>query len=201
MASCLPIFPALTRSTAWLLALALVTACLSGCRSEDDRLAEIAATARASRSRAAADLVKLFHDGKITHDRPITFATELLQRGDDEASLGGAVLDFLDQIRTDLNTAPEFELFWMGVGRLAFWSAHAAYERGREAEALELVFAGPQRWQGESYWLMYPDHDALASYILASAGRRGEAIARLRDRSDLQGEAAEALRRLTRGAN
>ncbi len=73
--------------------------------------------------------------------------------------------------------------------------------QGRIDEAKELVFAGPKRWQVESYWLMYSDHDALASYILDSAGQHGEAVSRLRNRSELFGEAEEALKKLTRGAN
>ena len=83
----------------------------------------------------------------------MSYATELLQNGQDEAAFGGAVLDFLDQVKGDFKTDSEYELFWMGVGRLAFWSAHAAYERGRNDEALGLVFGGPERWQVESQGL------------------------------------------------
>jgi hypothetical protein len=174
---------------------------LGSCTSEEDRLAAIAVTAQTSRSQAAAALVQAYREKKVSHDGAMGYVTERLQNGEDESALGGAVLDFLDQVKGDFKTDSEYELFWMGVGRLAFWSAHAAYENGRIEEASELVFGGPKRWQVESYWLMYPDHDALASYILDSAGRHGEAVGRLRDRSDLQGEAAQALETLSRGAN
>jgi hypothetical protein len=177
----------------------MVVTLLAACTSEDDRLKAVAAQARTSRSGAAASLVTLYRAGKIHHDRAMGYATELLQNGQDEAAFGGAVLDFLDQVKGDFKTDSEYELFWMGVGRLAFWSAHAAYEHGRTDEALDLVFGGPQRWQVESYWLMYPDHDALASYILDSAGKHGEAVSRLRDRSELFDEAEAALEALTRG--
>lgn len=174
---------------------------LGACTSEDDRLKAICAQAKTTRSGAAAALVQAYRDHKIHHDRAIGYATELLQNGQDEAAFGGAVLDFMTEVQTDFKTDSEYELFWMGIGRLAFWSAHAAYERGRIDEAKDLVFAGPKRWQVESYWLMYSDHDALASYILDSAGQHGEAVSRLRNRSELFGEAEEALNKLTRGAN
>lgn len=170
------------------------------CTSEDDRLKAICAQAKVSRSAAATAMVQAYHNHQIHHDRAIGYATEMLQNGQDETAFGGAVLDFMDQVKGDFKTDPEYELFWMGVGRLAFWSAHVAYEKGRTDEALELVFAGPKRWQVESYWLMYPDHDALASYILDSAGKHAEAVTRLRNRSDVSGEAEQALETLTRGA-
>lgn len=174
---------------------------LASCTSEEDRLKAIAARASTHRAGAAAALVQAYQKRQIRHDRAIGYATQMLQEGQDASAFGGAVLDFMDQVKGDFKSDAEFELFWMGIGRLAFWSAHAAYERGRTEEALGLVFGGPKRWQNEPYWLMYQDHDALASYILDSAGKHAEAVSRLRNRSELFGEAEEALRVLTRGAN
>lgn len=185
----------------WLHFAVFLAVFLGGCTSEDDRLKAIAAQAKASRSGATAALVSAYRAKQIHHDRAIAYATQMLQDGQDEAAFGGAVLDFMDQIKGDFKTDSEYELFWMGIGRLAFWSANAAYQNGRTEEALELVFAGPRRWQVESYWLMYPDHDALASYILDSAGKHAEAVTRLRNRSDVSGPAEQALEALTRGAN
>lgn len=195
-----PPVPAKRRRRPALAVLGLIAILLGACTSEDDRLKAIAAQATASRPAAAAALTAAYRARKIRHDAAIAYATQMLQDGQDQAAFGGAVLDFLDQVKSDFKTDPEFELFWMGVGRLAFWSARAAFEHGRTDEALALVFAPPARWQNESYWLMYPDHDALASYILDTAGRRAQAVSRLRDRSDLTGEAEQALEALTRGA-
>jgi hypothetical protein len=189
------------RGTLLALILGFCLHALGGCTSEADRLGAIAAQAPTNRAAAATALVEAYRAGKISHNGAIAYVTERLQDGQDQAAFGGAVLDFLDQVKADFKSDPEFELFWMGIGRLAFWSARAAYEHQRVDEALNLVFAGPKRWQNESYWLMYPDHDALASYILADAGRRGEAVSRLRNRSEVFDEAEEALRILTRGAN
>jgi len=60
------------------------------------------------------------------------------------------------------------------------------------------MLAGGARWQSEPYWLRYTSHDALVSIILARSGHRAEAIARLRSRPDLQGEAQRVLEELER---
>ncbi len=85
------------------------------------------------------------------------------------------------------------------MGRLAFRAAEEAHAQGRIREAGTLVFAGPRRWQNESYWMRYSDHDALAAVILARNGDREAAIRRLRDRADLSGPALEVYQMLMEG--
>lgn len=108
----------------------------------------------------------------------------------------GAVLDAIQTAQGTLQQGPEFEIFWMKVGRLAFLSAEEAFQAGREAEAATLMLGGGSRWQNEPYWLRYSSHDALVSIILARSGRREEAISRLQSRPDLNGEAARILQEL-----
>lgn len=108
-------------------------------------------------------------------------------------AFAGAVLDAIAACEPELPSAGEFEFFWMKVGRLAFKSAEECMANQRIAEAQTLVFGGGERWQHEAYWLRYPDHDGLASYILALSGRTEEGIHRLESRPHLDGFAKEIL--------
>lgn len=107
----------------------------------------------------------------------------------DATACAGAVLDACTLLNAKLPRHDDTQIFWMRVGRLAFRAAEEAHAAGRLQESTTLVFAGPDRWQGEGYWYMYPDHDALAAVILAKSGRRNEALARLQNRVELKGPA------------
>jgi hypothetical protein len=87
----------------------------------------------------------------------------------------------------------------MRVGGLAFAAAEEARANGRGSDALDLVLAGHPRWQNDAYWYMHPTHDGLVSLVMAENGRRADAVARLRQRADLQGLAAEVYKALTGG--
>jgi hypothetical protein len=111
-------------------------------------------------------------------------------------TFAGGVLDAMVLLEDDLPQAGEFELFWIGVGRLAFRAAEESHARGRLPEAMTLTLAGPQRWQNQAYWERYSDHDGLTSLLLASTGQKARAIERLRDRADLRGPALDVFRAL-----
>lgn len=172
---------------------------LGGCDSEASRLEAFAAQAATNRAAAAASMTTAWRGGQITFDGALTAAHDRLAAGEDAAGFGGAVLDLAVGIEDVLPSGAEHELLWMRIGRLAFASALAAYNAGRLDEARALVLAGPKRWQNDPYWLRYPDHDALASIILAQTGDRAEAIRRLHERPNLTGDAEEALRLLQGG--
>lgn len=167
---------------------------LGGCQTEEDRLQAIAAQAKtAGRAAASTALTQAWQDGRVTFDGALTYAHGRLEAGEDVTEFAGAVLDTASANAREFQSGDEFEIFWMRVGRLAFAASLRAYEAGRLEEARSLVLAGPPRWQRESYWLRYPDHDALAAVILARTGDRTEAVQRLRSRSILTGDAEEAL--------
>lgn len=115
----------------------------------------------------------------------------------DATEFAGAVLDAIASMEGTLPSGGEHEIFWMNVGRLAFKASEEAFANQRPAEAASLVFSGGKRWQNEPYWLRYTDHDGLASAILASQGRRSEAIARLQSRPNLTGVAQEVYEKLS----
>jgi hypothetical protein len=157
-------------------------------------------------------LVADWKAGKVTLDEAINLAFEQLDSvKSGKPPLGktivptsiaatefaGAVLDATRLLDGQLPTGPEAEMFWMRVGGLSFAAAEEARAAGRLNEALDLVFAGHKRWQSDTYWYMHPTHDGLASLLLAESGRRAEAVARLRQRADLQGLAAEVYKALT----
>jgi hypothetical protein len=174
---------------------AAIAAASGGCDRAAGRLDAIATLASTNQPGAAAQLNADWADGRVTMDESLTLAHSLLDAQDPRgAGFGAAVLQTIEDRRSTINDAGEFEIFWRRVGRLAFKVAVAEFEGGRYAEAARWVFAGTTRWQTEMYWLKYPDHDAVASYCLARTGRHAEAVGRLRDRASLEGDAAEALR-------
>lgn len=175
-------------------ALVLWIGTVPGCESPRDRVAAVAANANvAGRAATAAQLHTLWQAKKVTVDACIQVALTDLEEGKDASIFAGAVLDFLVLAENKLQHGGEFEIFWFRVGRVACAGAISAYKAGRVEEAASLVFAGPKRWQTEGYWIKYPDHDGLASIILAATGNRSEAIRRLEDRGSLEGDAAYAL--------
>lgn len=181
-------------------ALALASALLgaAGCgQPPGQQIALIAAQAKTSRTTATSAIIAALKAGQVTHEDLINAAHDRLEAGEDATAFAGAVLDALQAVDSTLPQGAEFEIFWRRIARLAFWAANTAYVNKRPDEALSLVFAGPKRWQNEPYWLRYPDHDALASIILDANGRRNEAIARLNERSVLDGDALTVHDRLT----
>ncbi|MBI1189692.1 MAG: hypothetical protein GC200_03300 [Tepidisphaera sp.] len=189
---------------------------LSGCHKNDPLLEAAALTNSVSGGRTAgsAALVKSWKAGDLKLDAAMNLAFDYLESAKDNRPLkgttvivpsanatnfAGAVLDALEQVQSQLPQAGEFEIFWMRVGGLAFAAAEEAHAAGRVAEARTLVFAGGKRWQNDAYWQGHSAHDGLASVILAKSGERAEAIARLRDRADLNGVAAEVYEMLQKG--
>jgi len=180
--------------------LAAVSVALVGCGNPapGDLMAVYATQAKASRPTAAGAMIAAFNAGQITAEDALNAAHGRLEAGEDATDFAGAVLDMLRAVEEKLPQRAEFELFWMRIGQLAFRAALTAHNNHRPAEACDLVFAGPRRWQTEHYWLLSPNHDALASLILDGNGRHAEAVARLNERSVLDGAALEAQQKLTR---
>lgn len=191
--------------------LAAFLAAAAGCDGGNDRLravATLAASPTGGRSAAAAQLVKLMAEDKVTYEQAIDEAwnrIEALPEGPAAAGasagateFAGAVLDAIAARQASMQTSGEYELFWMRVGGLAFKAAEEAHARGRTPEARSLVFAGGDRWQHDAYWNRRADHDALAAMVLAETGSRAEAISRLQSRADLQPPAAGVLEALLR---
>ncbi len=166
---------------------------LCGCTRAPDKLDPYVQAAAANRAGGAASLVAAFRAGNLTFDEVVTKAHDLLEAGQDATAFAGAVLDMAVAIEGTLPKGGEFEIFWFRVGRLAYRATEKAAMAGRIDEAQTLVFAGPDRWRTEGYWIRYPDHDAMASRLLYLAGRTSEAIQRLEDRGVLQGPAEEEL--------
>lgn len=187
----------MNRRVITLLALLSATPLLSACDQKPRLIAGVVAQASTSRTTAASNIAALIKQGKLTTDEMLTLAFDKLERGEDATDFAGAVLDSFVMLEGWLADGQEFEIFYRRVGRLALAAALRASEKGRFDEARELVFAGPKRWQTEPYWLRYPDHDAMASMLMARTGDKQGAIERLRSRPLLEGDAAEAMKALT----
>lgn len=162
----------------------------------ESQLEAYATQAKTSRATAAKGLIAAVQAGQIVPDDALTLAAAKLDNGEDATEFSGAVLDMLGAIEEKLPHAGEFELFWRRVGRLAYWSAERAYLKGRKEEAATLILAGPKRWQQGQYWERYGDHDVLAAILLVEAGRKSEAVERLRSRANLSEEGEELLKKL-----
>lgn len=191
--------------------LVLVLAFLPACDRTAATLEKAKAQAINPAGRAAATailLAELPPKGSVLPGDAIDSAAALIEQagatGDSKMSIqatayAGAVLDAIQSSQAALQQGPEFEIFWMKVGRLAFAAAEEAFQAGREPEAATLMLAGGTRWQNDPYWQRYPNHDALVAIILARSGKRDEALARLRSRNDLDGEAARIFQELQKG--
>ncbi|MDX2132549.1 MAG: hypothetical protein SFY69_10915 [Planctomycetota bacterium] len=200
-------------------ALALVAAgmllALPACKPSDPafRASTLAASPAGGRAAAAQQIAADWAAGTLRLDECIDLGQEMLESAAsgspfrngpptpsaDATAFAGAVLDAASLLDAKLPKDDNSQLFWMRLGRLAFRGAEEAHAAGRLAEASSIMLAGPQRWQGEGYWYMYPDHDGLVAVILAKSGRRSEAIARLQNRVDLKGVALEVYEMLQRG--
>ncbi|HED52685.1 MAG TPA: hypothetical protein ENJ00_00585 [Phycisphaerales bacterium] len=169
-----------------------------GCDNTARRLdAAVALAGSAGRAKAETALKADFDAGRITFESAMIRAEELLE-ADDPAAIpfAGAVLDLAVEIEDQLPSGQEFELFWRRIGRLAYHGAYAAYQARRYDDADALVLAGPKRWQRESYWLAYPNHDILVALSQAHRGDARAGIRRLEGRSvqaDEFGPAIESL--------
>lgn len=189
----------------------------SGCKpasSPLDASAALAASPTGGRKAAAIQLASDWAAKAVTFDEAINYANDMIEsaakgtpflptgtvvKSADATAFAGAVLDAMQISNAQMPKHDDTKLFWMRTGRLAFRASEEAFAAGRLPEALTLVFAGPQFWQDEGYWYMYPDHDGLAAVILAQSGRRNEAIARLSGRVELKGVAAEVYEMLRKG--
>jgi hypothetical protein len=199
------------------LLLCLCLALIPACKKRDTPLEKIAAAAVSptqGRTAAAHMLVTDWQAGKVKLDDAIDLAFEMVESAKSgkpplgktvvptstaATEFAGCVLDATKFLDGKIPTGPEHEIFWMRVGGLAFAAAEEARANGRSSDALDLVLGGHSRWQNDAYWYMHPTHDGLVSLVMAENGRRADAVARLRQRADLQGLAAEVYKALTGG--
>ena len=187
------------RSLLILIALSpLLLGALTGCEDPEARLDRIQAAAQTQgRVQTANELVAAFDAKRITFEAAMVRAESLLEAGAPESTLfTGAVLDFAARIEDQFPTGGEHELFWRRIGQLAYQAAFAAMAEQRWAEASTLVLAGPTRWQRESYWLAYPNHDILVAASLGHQGQTEQGIARLQSRPIVTPEINEAIAQL-----
>ncbi len=127
-------------------------------------------------------------------------AHELLDLGDANAvDFAAAILEAGRQVESTLPKGNAREFAWWTVGRLAYRAGEVAALSGEYERAESLLLAGPKRWQRESYWRKYADHDALIAVTLANLGRRSEAIRWLDQRPALMPPADEVYERLVGG--
>ena len=183
---------ALLGAAVLLLSLSFVT---GGCKDEKASLEKIyAAAPSAAPGKAAASLNAAFFAKEITANGAINLAHERLEKTGDAPSVAfaAAVLDFLAQVEPDIDKKIINDFFWMRVGTLAANSAAAARKADDRDAAYAVVLAGPKGWKTENYWLRHPAHDALASMILFEANEGDAALARLRDRADLDEQVVQA---------
>ncbi|MEM7755195.1 MAG: hypothetical protein AAF297_06125 [Planctomycetota bacterium] len=169
---------------------------VQGCDDPRARLVAVQAAAEQSgdRTAAATALEADFREGRVTLGLALDHAFVTLERNEDTFVYVGAVLDMAERVSDSIPSRQEQStILLFRLGRLAYQSAEAAYLKGDVALARSLVLSGPSRWQNEGYWLRYPDHDGLASMLLAVTGDRSEALRRLNSRPALDGPAEEAL--------
>ncbi|MFI4871115.1 MAG: hypothetical protein ACIARQ_04830 [Phycisphaerales bacterium JB061] len=166
-----------------------------GCENEQDRLdAIVAAVPTSTRATTAASLKTDFDAGKITFESSLIRAEEMLESGHvDSVAFAGAVLDFAVQIEDKLPKGAEFELFWRRIGRLAYNSSYAAYERQDFQAIGSLILAGPKRWQRETYWITYPNHEILLAFSKAYQGDANAGIRLLSSRAPMPDGYQEAI--------
>ncbi|RNC80468.1 MAG: hypothetical protein ED559_01255 [Phycisphaera sp.] len=186
------------RNTATVWALSLIASFVLaslGCEGERAHLdAVVIAAQNSTRPQVAQRLVSEFDQGNITFEASLIRAEELLEADDSNATLfAGAVLDFAKAIESDLPAGGEYEFFWRRIGRLAYNASHNAFERQDYAEADTLVLAGPKRWQRDSYWIAYPNHEILVAYSLAHQGDAKAGIRLLQRRTPTPDSYAEAI--------
>lgn len=176
-----------------LLAALLVPIC--GCDNAEARLDIIySGVGKNGRAATFGNLKSEFDKGNITFESAMIRAEEMLQAGDaDAVTFAGAVLDLSEAIEDKFPTGGEFELFWRRIGRLAYTSAHAAFEAGDFETASMLVLAGPDRWKRDPYWIAYPNHEILVALAMAYEGDARGGIALLNSRTPQPDEYKEAI--------
>lgn len=168
----------------WILIGVLAAVLPAGCGQAGDPLDPIVANTPVAGRAATADALQAeFLAGRVTFESCLERAEALLEAGDPAATaFAGATLDLAERIKDRFPTGGEFELFWLRMGQLASKATAQAMNAGRFDEASTLVLAGPKRWQRETYWQRYPNHDIMVALSMAQQGRSQEGISRLRSR-------------------
>lgn len=171
---------------------------LTGCDNADARLDIIySGVSKNGRAATFGNLKSEFDKGNITFESAMIRAEEMLQANDADAiAFAGAVLDLSEAIEDKFPTGGEFELFWRRIGRLAYTSAHAAFEAGDYETGSTLVLAGPDRWKRDPYWIAYPNHEILVALSMAYEGNARGGIALLSRRTPQPDEYKEAIQSL-----
>jgi RecA/RadA recombinase len=189
---------------AWLVAgvVGLAGALLAGgCESAADRAAAIYTGAGAGKTAVATAIVADWRAGRTTMDAVLSLAHIQVEKiGDGQSvTFAAGVLDAAKTLESELTQKGANEFLWMRLGTLAGSAAARAFAAGDERGALTLATAGPVRWQTDMYWIRNPSHDALVSFLMARAGNKNEALARIRDRvenSDELKAAYEAIQKM-----
>lgn len=175
----------------------LLTACGP---SEQQRVESIYALAATNPAGAQAEIVKQWNAHTIKLDTCINLAHSRLEQGGagqtGAIAFAVAVLGAAKDLATAADQSGVTEFYWFRLGTLAGAGAAAALNQGDLPTARALVLAGPRRWQGENYWRMHPDHDALASWIMHKSGESTEAIARLRERGEPDEQVVRMIERI-----
>lgn len=179
------------------LLLALVAPAV-GCENEQARLDIVARGVGVNgRAQTTGSLKAEFDSGHLTFESAMIRAEEMLEAGHaDATTFAGAVLDLSVLIEDRFPGGAEYELFWRRLGRLAYTSAHAAFEAGDYETASTLVLAGPERWKRDPYWIAYPNHEILVALSMAYRGDARGGIALLNRRTPQPDEYGEAIRNL-----
>lgn len=181
-----------------LLMLASLLLLLGACGpTERERVEAIYTTATTNIPGAQAAIVRDWTAKAITLDACINLGHERLEQGQPgAAAFAMAVLNAAAELEGQIEKAGVTEFYWFRIGTLAGAGAADAYNSGDITSARALVLAGPRRWQGENYWRLHPDHDAMASLIMHKAGESDAAVRRLRERPDLDDHALAVLNQI-----
>lgn len=167
---------------------------LTSCDQRPPDLGPYILSAQTNPANASASLATDWRAGRLTFEDALNGAHDLLD-ADDPRGVGfsEAVLRFALMIEDELPHGGEHEIFWRRIGRLAFKGSYLAFQNDDLASAESIVLSGPDRWRTDAYFWRYDDHNALASVILNNAGKRREAIDRLRRQPALGTEAQGVL--------
>jgi hypothetical protein len=164
---------------------------------EEQRVESAYALAATNPAAARTEIVKQWNAGELKLDPCIHLAHQRLdERHPSAPAFALSVLNAAQDLESAAEKAGVTEFYWFRLGTLAGAAAANAYNAGDIAGARELVLAGPRRWQGENYWRLHPDHDALASWILHQSGETQQALARLRERGEPDEQVAAMMQRI-----
>lgn len=172
-----------------------LTLLLASCgESEEHALARIATMAQTNPSGAQSEIVILWRSGTITLNGAINLAHDKVEKNQPGClAMAQVTLGATSDLNAEVEKKGVNEFYWMRVGSLAGKSARIAYDAGDIPTARSLVLAGPPRWKNDNFWRQFPNHDALASYILHASGETREALNRLNGRPDLDPEVQRAV--------